>query len=99
MKYKAKKTVTRENVCITKTVCDFCKKEMAPNQPYNETEVTIEARVGDVFPDGDLRDVTEFDCCIECWAKKVLPVLCALGAQPRVRDAQDYFGGMEWEKA
>lgn len=73
-----------------KIVCDFCHKEIKSSYGDND-EVTIEAKVGNVWPESDHRKVAELDCCIECFAEKVRPcVEKNLGVQFREHPAEEY---------
>lgn len=85
-----KQRVTRIEYKCT-TLCDICKEPIVNNDPYREDEVTIEAKIGRIYPDGDSRDCFELDCCVDCFIDKVRPLLeRELGVKFRERDAEDY---------
>jgi hypothetical protein len=86
-----KRKVTRHEY-KEKITCDFCKQEIKGAGSYNRDEVTIEAKFGNVFPEGDHRTVAELDCCTECFAEKVRPCIEEhLGVQFREHDADEFF--------
>jgi hypothetical protein len=49
-----------------KVVCDICKNEIK-NQPFDSSEVKIEARIGNYFPEADSRKYYRIDCCKYCF--------------------------------
>lgn len=90
MRTYQKKRVTRIEYTCT-TFCDVCKKPIDSSDIYREDEVTIEAKIGNIFPEGDNRNVTELDCCLDCFRDKVKPLLeRELGAKFHERDADDF---------
>ncbi len=74
--------------------CDFCKSEI--REVYgNDDEVTIEAKIGNVWPEGDHRNVAELDCCAKCFVEKVQPCIeTHLGVKFREHDAEEYGPGI-----
>jgi hypothetical protein len=66
------------------TMCDLCGKK-TDSAPYERNEVTIEARVGDVYPEveGDVREVSIADFCGPCFRERVKPALVAIGVRFR----------------
>lgn len=66
------------------TTCDVCGKK-TNDAPYERNEVTIEARIGDVYPedDGDLRRVALADVCASCFLERVKPALVTIGVRFR----------------
>ena len=90
MRTYQKQRVTRVQYACT-TMCDVCKKPFNGSGIYREDEVTIEAKIGNIFPEGDSRSVTELDCCADCFRGKVQPLLeRELGVKFRERDADDF---------
>ncbi len=74
----------------SKVTCDFCGLEIKSNYGSND-EVTIEAKVGNVWPEGDNRDVAELDCCAKCFLEKVRPCIEQhLGVKFREHDADEF---------
>ena len=77
------------------TYCDICgedcnaqvKKHTGDGGLYDMTEVEIEAKVGQTWPDGsDDRTCYEIDVCIICFLEKVRPAVEALGCKFREHD-------------
>ena len=75
--------------------CDGCGIRVDKQPVYRDDEVTIEARIGDVYPEGDQRTVYELDLCGQCFLEKALPALRAAGLVPREHGA--YEDGRAWE--
>lgn len=86
-----KQRVTRIEYKCT-TMCDICKQPIVgSSDPYRDEEVTIEAKIGNIFPEGDHRECVELDCCANCFTDKVRPLLeRELGVKFRERDADDF---------
>jgi hypothetical protein len=74
------------------TTCDVCGKK-TNGAPYQRDEITIDARIGDVYPEdeGDTRSVTLADFCATCFEERVKPALAGIG----VRFRQFSAGGVE----
>jgi len=90
MRYKKKEPAhIEERIVSTKTLCDGCGKPSDIGGAYEINEVTIEARLGDVYPEGDQRTVYDLDVCATCFKTKVIPALAAIGLRFRERDADD----------
>lgn len=90
MRYKAKvPTRIDERVQDTRKTCDACGKDVESTGAYDMTEVTVEAKIGDVYPERDHRTVYEVDLCGPCFTTKVIPALTMLGIKVRERDADD----------
>lgn len=92
MRYKTKVTEhVVEHEVTTRTTCDACGRELASEGGiFTRNEVTIEAQIGDVFPEGDSRVIYETDICGACFTDKVLPALAAIGIAARMRDADNH---------
>ena len=77
MKIKGEVTTTRN--IIIKTMCDICKKEVTTGYGGNDwhrfNETTIEAKIGDRYPDCDCRTKYEIDICKDCFVDKLIPLL------------------------
>ncbi len=67
-----------EHEVESRVVCDFCNSEIFDGG-WTVDEVVLEAKIGDVYPEGDFRRGEAFDCCRGCWTSKVRPALQALG--------------------
>jgi hypothetical protein len=78
MKWK-KLVPVKEHETTSREVCDLCGEELGCRS-WDCSEVTIEARLGEIYPEGDFRTVETFDCCAKCWTDKVQPAIRALGA-------------------
>lgn len=63
------------------TLCDLCRRnvESVSSSSYDNTEITIEARIGSIYPEGDTREGYRLDCCEECFISKVKPAVEGLG--------------------
>lgn len=87
MKYRRK--VMREGFDY-RTLCDYCGLDLsARGDWYRRDEVTIEARLGEVYDEGDHRTVYEIDCCAACFIAKVKPAVEALGVKFREHGADE----------
>jgi hypothetical protein len=66
------------------TTCDVCGLK-TQSGGYDGTEITIEARIGDVYPEaeGDMRRVSIADICAACFRDRVQPALVTLGVRFR----------------
>jgi hypothetical protein len=51
--YKTKEIKKVERV-REKELCDICKKEIKNGYGFDQTEINIEARIGDHYPEGEL---------------------------------------------
>jgi len=64
----------RPEVYVDSITCDICKKEIKDSS-YIRDKITINARISDVFPEGDFREIYLIDVCKECFFNKVKPLL------------------------
>ena len=81
MRYKAIKPARVDAVAVTsRTICDFCGAVTRGDDwpGCNDSEVTIEAKLGDNWPEEDCRDLETVDACPKCWTNKIVPVLQAI---------------------
>jgi hypothetical protein len=103
MRFKKKVLAhVEEQVRDARTVCDGCGGDVDcinMAEAYQRSEVTIEARIGDVFPEGSSRILYETDLCERCWHKKALPALRNAGIAVRTRDEEGSDDGRVWETA
>lgn len=60
--------------------CDLCRKPIV-RDAFDETTITVDAKVGSVFPEGDRRAGCVADLCEECWEGRALPTLRELGVR------------------
>jgi hypothetical protein len=85
-----KHQVTRTFFEESRTVCDGCGKTARPVPfSYNADDITIEARIGESYPEGDHRTVYEADVCAECWRDKVMPALASVGIAVRKHESHE----------
>ncbi len=74
--------------------CDICGKysfrDTWDDKTGNYSSVELEAKLGDTWPEGDLRITHRLDICGECFAKKVKPAVEALGVQFQEIDSEEY---------
>ncbi len=77
-----------EVVCDSRITCDLCG-DANPPVGWDQSEVTIDARLGNTYPEGDFRKAHEVDVCAKCFIDKVSPALAAIGLVFRVRDIDD----------
>lgn len=80
MRYGKRYTVTSTQQ--TRTTCDVCGEEIRQG-PWDGSEITIRAEIGEQYPEADCREAQGFDCCVACWAEKIRPALEAAGAKFR----------------
>jgi len=56
------------------TACDICGKKII-NRGYDSTDINIEAKIGDSFPEGDCRTGYKLDVCKDCFLAKIKPLI------------------------
>lgn len=64
------------------TTCDLCSKVIV-GERYERKEVTIESKVGEVYPGSGYWEETSADICVECFDAKVVPWLQSQGVTMR----------------
>jgi len=83
-----------EQEYIAELRCDICGRA-APHPEdsypwsdgmYEVHDVVIELREGTQYPEGGAGEETSFDICPECFKECLIPVLFAMGAQPRKKN-------------
>ena len=80
------------------TVCDSCGERRRPrggrwgyDGGWGESEIEIEAKIGDVYPEGDFREGYRLDLCPRCFLTKLMPLIeRELGAKFTQFDPEDY---------
>ena len=71
-------------------VCDVCDERCDRERGgWTVNDVTLRARLGEMFPEGDLRDYYDIEVCPHCFLDKVKPAIEALGCTFRVCGADD----------
>jgi hypothetical protein len=79
-----------ERVVSDGTICDGCGESVEKyNDAYRADDITIAARLGNVFPEGDCRTVYDLDVCSGCFVDKVIPALASAGLVFRERDIDE----------
>lgn len=89
--YKIVKEHVAEYKRDSRTVCDCCGRDVDHDAEdlYDQSEVTIRAELGAVYPENDHRVVHEVHCCPPCFLEKVKPALEALGMKFSQRDIDE----------
>jgi hypothetical protein len=104
MRIGKRRTITQKTTDATE-LCELCGGECPGGSGggWDHTTVTIEARIGSIYPETDFRDVYETEVCADCFVLKVVPALEALGCKVRKRDAEapwtagEYFDRVDEE--
>lgn len=67
------------------TACDVCGLDTQKGGFFDATKITVEARIGQVYPDaeGDGREVAMADICAGCFSERVKPALVSAGVRFR----------------
>lgn len=87
------RSITKTTTMVERaSYCDFCDKDLDKQGTgsWSAYETTIEAVVGERFPECDSRTRYTIDACVECFIEKVIPAIEALGVKFRELDADDY---------
>lgn len=76
-----------------KTLCDFCHRdvELVSGSSFDGTEITLEAKLGSIYPEGDYRQGWRVDCCSDCFDGKVRPAIEALGVKWHEYSVEDSY--------
>jgi len=76
-------------------ICDICSTyaffDNWDTKSGNNSEITIEALIGNSYPEADTRNGYAVDICPECFADKVKPAIEALGVKFKEFDAEDRY--------
>lgn len=66
-----------------KTLCDFCHRnvELVSGSSFDATEITLDAKIGPIYPEGDTRTGYRIDCCEDCFEQKVKVAVESLGVK------------------
>lgn len=59
---------------VDKITCDICNEEI-DNKGFDESEIEIRAKIGDVYPEVDCRVGYIIDCCNYCFLNKIRPLI------------------------
>ena len=90
MRYKKVEVAhIEERIVDNGEFCDGCTKRINTLRCWTQDEITIGARLGKVYPEGDQRRAYDLDVCAECFLEKVVPALAAVGLTFRQRDVDD----------
>jgi hypothetical protein len=72
---KTYKEVIKKVLEIDEYKCDICDADMKNKIDYFQfNEITIEAKIGYCFPEGDSRTKYSIDVCADCFVDKVIPL-------------------------
>lgn len=74
-KTKIIEEVIKKREVIDKIICDICNLEIKQKNGFDASEVTIGAKIGTYYPEGDFRDGYIIDCCPSCFITKVKPLI------------------------
>ncbi len=83
MKYRKKfpKTVIQQWK-ETRTECDICHQDVSHDRDsWDGSEIKIEAKIGNIWPEADVRTGYRLDVCNTCFLQKVVPAMHGLGAK------------------
>ncbi len=82
MKYRKKvPEQVREHWVETRTECDICHQDVKHDRDsWDGSDIEIEAKIGSIYPEADVRDGYRVDVCNTCFLNKVIPAIHALGA-------------------
>lgn len=84
-----------ERVVSAGVTCDGCGKPIS-NDGWDQTEITLGAKIGESYGESDMRTAYDLDVCGPCFTEKVIPALAGVGLVFRVRSADD--DDREWAK-
>ena len=75
-------------------ICDICKNTITKENYYDQSEINIDAKLGDFYPDGgDCRTGYRLDVCRECFEDKLMPLIEeAFGVKFAEYDVETYDG-------
>lgn len=93
MKIKVKVTIPeRTEIRVTSVECDFCREKITKEDldVYCYKDVTIKYVEGFSYPEGGQETEYTFDCCYNCWEKKVLPALVTLSGRLPHTEERDF---------
>lgn len=73
---KKEKEVIKERTVVEKEICDICKeKDIDDFVSFDRSVVNINAKIGEIYPEGDMREGYIISCCDDCFLDKVKPLL------------------------
>ena len=78
MKFKKKVTETiKEYIKISRHICDLCKKDIHHDYDggWERSEITIEASIGNSYPESDDRFTDTLDVCKTCFETQLKPLI------------------------
>ncbi len=85
------KKISNPRLEVFKIDCDICKKQIK-NRGWDASEVTIQADIGECFPECDNRGTYEIDCCDDCFLDSIKPLIEEkFNIKFRERDTKDYY--------
>lgn len=106
MRFKQRFERVQKGVELTRVACDICGKDVDGGQGYyDRSEVEIQAAIGSVYPETDMRERAWIDCCTACFEERVMPAIEALGVKFRREPMEkssvvaDPYPDAQWEPA
>jgi hypothetical protein len=81
---KTYKTVKSEYQGVDKTFCDWCKEEIIRETIYQVKDVSLHSREGYMYPEGGNVQRFDFDLCVECFHRRLVPLLKENGVNPTI---------------
>lgn len=67
--------VIKKKVVVDKVICDICEQKIERENGFDNSEVTIGAKIGSYYPEGDFRTGYVIDCCPKCFITKIKPLI------------------------
>ncbi|MNG16303.1 hypothetical protein D3C84_1002010 [compost metagenome] len=80
MRQYTKKEIKKIERIREKITCDICNEEIK-RYGYDNTDIKIEARIGEHYPESDTREYYRLDCCTDCFNKVMYTLKKELGAE------------------
>ncbi len=84
---------TEKSNVVDKIICDICKEDVDSHRgSWESNEIIIGAKLGDVYPGFDGRNVSLIDCCAKCFKGKIQPLIeKTFGINFREMDIDDMY--------
>lgn len=84
---KRHEIVTKQTTKLVEYRCDICNADLIElNLGFKVDQVTIECRVGTMYPEGGPGETLDVDMCAKCFREKLVPWLELQGATVRERE-------------
>lgn len=72
---KTYKTVQKTVNVIDQHTCDVCNKDIKRKDAFDASITTVEAKIGEVYPEGSFRKIYSIDICPDCFEDKLIPLV------------------------